>query len=471
MHPSRPGSARPWGRLATCRGPALCAAALLCGALAGCAAVSNPVADAIPVRRLPPEVMGERREELQEIPLNMLRQKPPDFYRLAPGDILGVFIEGVLGEPTLPVPVNVPLTPGAPPSLGYPLPVRDDGTLPLPLIGPLKVEGMTLTEAQAAVVRAYTVEAGKKILKPGHERVIITLQRPRQYHVLVVRQDGAGPQGNVASGGNAQFVFGTTGSGAILGQTRRGAGYSIELPAYENDVLNALARTGGLPGTDAQNEVIIQRGSYSAAAFAAFANCPDPAALLGRVPPPGQPGAPETIRIPLRLRPDTPPPFKPEDVILRDGDIVFIEARNTEVFYTGGLLPSRQFILPRDYDLDVLQAVAAVAGPLVNGGINFNNLSGSIQQPGLGFPSPSQLTVLRRTPCGGQIPIKVSLNRALRDPRERILVQPGDFLILQQTMGEAVAQYLISNLRFNLFATLINRRDLLLTGNLAFPGP
>jgi protein involved in polysaccharide export with SLBB domain len=432
------------------------------------------VADAIPVRYLPPEVLGERKEDYQPIPLNMLRQKQPDAYRLGPGDILGVFIEGVLGDPNLPVPVGIPTTPNAPPSLGYPLPVRDDGTLPLPLIGPLKVEGMTLTEAQAAVVRAYTAGVGKQILKAGRERIIVTLQRPRQYHVLVVRQDGAGPQGTGASaGGNAQFVFGTTGGGAILGQTRRGAGYAIELPAYENDVLNALARTGGLPGTDAKNEVIIQRGSYSAATFAAFANCPDPAALLAQqqAAGPGQDGAPQTIRIPLRLRPGTPPPFKPEDVILKDGDIVFIEARNTELFYTGGLLPARQFILPRDYDLDVLQAVAAVAGPLVNGAVNFNNLSGSIQQPGLGFPSPSQVTVLRRTPGGGQIPIKVSLNRALRDPRERVLIQPGDFLILQQTMGEALAQYTISNLRFNFFGTLVNRRDFLLTGTYTAPGP
>jgi protein involved in polysaccharide export with SLBB domain len=431
------------------------------------------VADAIPVRYLPPEVMGERKADLEPIPLNMLRQPQPDFYRLGPGDILGVFIEGVLGEPNLPVPVGIPTTPNAPPSLGYPLPVRDDGTLPLPLAGPLKVEGMTLTEAQAALVKAYTID--RKLLKPGHERIIITLQRPRQFHVLVVRQDSASPQGgSTSAGGNAQFVFGTVGSGAILGQVRRGAGYSIDLPAYENDVLNALARTGGLPGTDAKNEIIILRGAYTAATLAAFANCPDPAALLGQPAAPGQPGlpgAPQMIRIPLRLRPGTPPPFKPEDVILRSGDIVFIEARNTEVFYTGGLLPARQFILPRDYDLDVLQAVAAVAGPLVNGAVNFNNLSGSIQQPGLGFPSPSQVTVLRRTACGGQIPIKVSLNRALRDPRERILVQPGDFLILQQTMGEAVAQYLISNLRFDLFSTFINNGHVLFTNTYSFPGP
>ena len=50
------------------------------------------------------------------------------------------------------------------------------------------------------------------------------------------------------------------------------------------------------------------------------------------------PGA-QVVRIPLRLPPDEPPPFRPEDVVLQTGDIVFIEARDTEVFYTGGLLP------------------------------------------------------------------------------------------------------------------------------------
>ena len=34
----------------------------------------------------------------------------------------------------------------------------------------------------------------------------------------------------------------------------------VNLPAYENDVLTVLAYTGGLPGFDAANEIIIQRG-------------------------------------------------------------------------------------------------------------------------------------------------------------------------------------------------------------------
>ena len=174
----------------------------------------------------------------------------------------------------------------------------------------------------------------------------------------------------------------------------------VDLPAYENDVLNALARTGGLPGLDAQNEVVIERGS--AADFA------DPEALRHclDLPPPdavgGQSGAnPNWVYIPLRLRPGEPPPFRPDDVILRNGDIVLIEARETEVFYTGGLLPARQWPLPRDYDLDVVEAIAFVSGPLVNGGVNTNNLSGNLIQPGIGYSSPRLVTVLRRTADGG----------------------------------------------------------------------
>ena len=71
----------------------------------GCAALTNPVADGIPVSRLPDEVLGESREALRPIPLNLLGQDSPDVYRLAAGDILGMVIEGVLGD-------QIPADPG-----------------------------------------------------------------------------------------------------------------------------------------------------------------------------------------------------------------------------------------------------------------------------------------------------------------------------------------------------------------------
>ncbi len=70
--------------------------------------------------------------------------------------------------------------------------------------------------------------------------------------------------------------------------------------------------------------------------------------------PPPLPDDPAILKIPLRLPPGVIPSFRPDDVILKDGDVVYIESRDAEVFYTGGLLPGGEYQIPRDYDLDVL---------------------------------------------------------------------------------------------------------------------
>jgi hypothetical protein len=176
-----------------------------------------------------------------------------------------------------------------------------------------------------------------------------------------------------------------------------------------------------------------------------------------------------TIRIPLRLRPGEEIPFTPRDVVLNDGDVVVIRARDAELFYTGGLMGSGEYILPRDHDLDVLQAVAFVRGTLFNGGLNTNNFTGAVTATGLGNPSPSLLTVVRRTACGGQVVIRVDLNRAAVEPRERILVQAGDLLILQETPAEAFSRYFTQVFRLNFLGTIIRQNDLIGTATLALP--
>src|SRR5262249_24426124 len=159
----------------------------------------------------------------------------------------------------------------------------------------------------------------------------------------------------------------------------------IDLPAYENDVLHALTRTGGLPGLDARNEVVIERGAAAgagAAGPAAGPGRPRPDLVAPRLTGEGAEDG-QGIHIPLRLPRGEPPPFHPDDVVLQNGDIVYIGARETEVFYTGGLLFARQFILPRDYDLRVTDAIVLAGGPTVNGLQTQNNLSGAIVQSGL----------------------------------------------------------------------------------------
>jgi len=86
-------------------------AVLLLMVLSGCAALTNPVANGVPVRFLPDDLLAESREGFDTIPLTRLRRSPPDKYILAARDTLGIYIEGVLGSAEAPPPVNVPESP------------------------------------------------------------------------------------------------------------------------------------------------------------------------------------------------------------------------------------------------------------------------------------------------------------------------------------------------------------------------
>ncbi len=73
----------------------------------------------------------------------------------------------------------------------------------------------------------------------------------------------------------------------------------MDLTPGDSDVLNALARSGGLPSPASTGAVIIRRGRAAA----------------------------RTVHIPWDVRDGEPLP-RPEDVILRDGDVLFIGARD-----------------------------------------------------------------------------------------------------------------------------------------------
>ena len=103
-----------------------CLALLSLSALSGCAAF-RPL-NGVPARFLPDELKGCSRENGQMIDLSYLRQQAPAGYMVDAGDVLAVYIEQVLGQREQP-PINQPLDTTWPPTLGYPLTVRDDGTL------------------------------------------------------------------------------------------------------------------------------------------------------------------------------------------------------------------------------------------------------------------------------------------------------------------------------------------------------
>lgn len=383
--------------------------------LSGCASWTNPVANGIPVRLLSEELLAESKEDFEDIHWGLLKRNPPPEPIIQPADVLGVYIVGVLGDENQLPPVQLPDAANVPPALGYPIPVRADGTIQLPIIDDPKVSGMTVEEAEDKLIHAYMKD--RQILNES-QTIILTMIRPKHIRVSVVREDALGSRSQQFIRSNRGFLAAPVTSGNSSGQ---GAGFELQMPATQADVLTALSQTGGLPGLDAEDEILIYRKADGQAATHRRVSEPD--------------------RIPLKVRKGETPNLTENDITLYDGDIVVVEARTSEQYYAAGLMFNQEVPLPFDYDLTVTEAVARVGGPMLNGGFGGANLNGNIVGNGLGNPSPSLLTVLRQAPNGTQVPIRIDLNEALRDPRENIIVQNGDFLILQETPGEALARY------------------------------
>ncbi len=213
----------------------------------GCAAL-HPV-DGVPVDELNCRLDTVHRSGRTTIDLSLLRQVPPPEHLVDTDDVLGIHIEGVLGKDDEVPPVYTPQGEREylPPSLGYPIRVRSDGTITLPYIKPLMVRGLTIEAVEDAIRAAYTT-GETPLLQKGRDRIFVSLQKARTYRVLVIRQESGNEQVNLGPRGVVNYE-----------KDKRGNGRILHLPAYQNDVLHALAETGGMPGLDAHNVVYVIR--------------------------------------------------------------------------------------------------------------------------------------------------------------------------------------------------------------------
>lgn len=206
----------------------------------GCAALTNPVADGIPVRRVPEEVLGRPKAELIPLPLNLLRQQPPEVYRLDSGDVLAIVADEILTRENQAIPVRLPDVENPTAAVGVPVPVNEDGTITLPKLAPIPVAGLTVQEAEKLVKDYATgLVGGVELVKPGATRITVQLLQKRSVRVIVIRED-------VQLSNTALSL--RPGVTAQLGVEKRGGGVTVRLPAYENDVLRALNLAGGPPG-------------------------------------------------------------------------------------------------------------------------------------------------------------------------------------------------------------------------------
>src|SRR5688572_13712295 len=173
----------------------------------GCAAF-RPLRG-VPASHVPPELLGESREGRRTINLSLLVRSPVDQHRVEGGDILAVYIPGLLGVRNLigpalgretvgeAPPITAPMTPLDPPTMGYPITVRDDHTLVLPQLPPINVYGMTLREVELAIGNAC---AQAQLMQMNNSQILVALWRPREYRVMVVRQEATEPMA-MAGGG------------------------------------------------------------------------------------------------------------------------------------------------------------------------------------------------------------------------------------------------------------------------------
>ena len=548
-----------WSRLRRAlRAMSKTAAVLAPLALTGCAAL-HPI-HGVDVEEIPYEYRMPERTGQHSIDLSLLGQTPPKEYLVDSGDVLGVYVEGILGQVDEIPPVYTPNEAGVAPALGFPVRVGRDGTIALPLVEPIDVRGKSIREVDAAIRRAYE-EGDDQLLQPGQNRILVTLQRPRAHRIVVIRQESGQTQANPNTLQETVAQF-----------SKKGTGEVVMLPAYQNDVLHAIATTGGLPGLDAQNVIYVIRrrgfdptaaatggaapiqtvptvpppteysdgekssakldlwprrirqrpftefrlvsndggigGGHSIMQFAdpeewdlgplaenedasdtepksidperpsdaeATVEAEQPAETEtpgdeemphevpigdlvpmadGQLPAEGQSWevsgevladltvcGPHVLRIPLRIYPGEQPHFSEQDIILQDGDIVFIESRETEFFYTGGLLGPGQYVLPRDYDLDLIGAVALAERQMISRQIPTRSLGGVSALNQDVTVGASKVIIQRTLYDGRRVPIEVDLYDALEDPEHQIYVRPGDRLILSYTPCEAMLAF------------------------------
>ena len=299
----------------------------------GCTAIFSPI-ETIPAERIPPEFLAEPQADKRPIDVARLRQPKVKDYLLDADDVLAVFIEDVLGNSEEPPPVQLPQEGSdLPPAMGFPVPVREDGTISLPLVDPIPVRGLTVAQAEQLIKRTYT--EGESPILQSDVRFITSLLRKRTYRIFVVRQDN-GVQDNLGQVAIAQLRTGINQRSDFSSR-----GFVLNLPAYENDLFTALAQTGGLPGINAKSDVRILRGDRlkfgerDQDILNFYDNARTQELPYDMVPNP--PDDESTLKIPTRLRPNEVPDIRPEDIVLLDGDVVYVDSRETDVYYTGGV--------------------------------------------------------------------------------------------------------------------------------------
>ena len=94
-------------------------------------------------------------------------------YRLRRGDVLGIFIDGLMGNFDEQPPIHFPAN--GRPSTGFPITIEHAGTIHIPIVGDVKVSSLTIAEARQKIIDTCT--GGENPVLRDNSRIMLNLIR------------------------------------------------------------------------------------------------------------------------------------------------------------------------------------------------------------------------------------------------------------------------------------------------------
>jgi len=333
-------------------------------------------------RNLPPELRAAASQKGTDLNLARFSSYGSSNSLLAPGDLLEVTVAtGRKDEKVTPLAVRV----------------ANDGTVTVPLVGPVPVAGKE------------TYDAGQHIAQLAIQRGI--------YVSPVVTVDIKNKAVNRIT---------------VLGAVENPGVH--EIPRGSCDLVTALAAAGGLTeeaGIDLEIMHQVSSPTFTAANETPAESEPiQLAAYQSFQPPPNRPlasSAPVLTRINLA---NVHAPGR-LDSKLHDRDVVMVSQRKTEVFHITGLVNKPgQFEIPTDQDIHLLDAIAMAGG--------FSSLAAD------------KVFVIRRLKEQEKpVVIQASVIEAKRNGAENIRLAAGDTISIEQTPVTVVTDTITKLIRFS----------------------
>lgn len=343
----------------------VCAVLALCVATTGCRSNADYAA-----AELPTGLRVSGPTSTQSVDLSTIARHSINADLIYPGDVLDVTVAtGIEDEEPQ----------------SWPLRVTDEGMIDVPLVGQIRVAGVTLVDAENEIRRA---SVSREIYRSPH--VAVLMRDRRKIRVRVV--------GAVETPG----VY--------------------DLPAAGSDLLAALVAAGGL-NDDAGTLVEIRHPNATQAAYPG--NGQSGVVLASFVETPDRPE--RVVRIDLANEETS---SSQKDLHVEDGTVVMVmEKPSHSVSVIGLVQRPDNYDLPADETLRVLDAIALAGGRTVS-------IADNVQ-------------VIRRTsPDEDPIVISVSVKQAKQDGSENLTLAPGDIVSVEETPVTFVVQTVRNFIRF-----------------------